>query len=527
VSADGTSVAVSGQTTPPASATSNIYGVTQAAPAPTAFVTSFDAAGDQNWTSSEASANAGPATGLAFGADDTLYVTGSSTGTMRDATSADGGAGAYLQAYSTSGALNFTTQFGPSGATPAGVAASGSSVYVADTEGANAMVRGFSVSSSGASQAAVRDLGALDGKLAGVGVSASGSVIVAGSTTNGSLSAGTVTRAYGSGSEGFVASLNPSLAPSSAETLAYVSAPGDLTASAMTISGGSVYLAGAVATTPPAGSGLTHTSEAYAAAVNTATGATTWSDTVQNPGHIAAPTSIAVAANDSPTLDLLGLPNAIAYAPSALVTSDLGVAAGSSFYVKVGSDVAQQVTIAATDTLQTLAQKIERASGNAANVSTSTIGAATTLKIKPETTSMSVTLLSGPTGQDALAGLGLTPGTVSDAVTITSSSTLPENGPLTLGLNLGGSLNLNSASAISTAQTALALAGAKIENAYTAMSSPSGSAPKTGATSAASAAAVAEAQSQVANYQQALSWLQNNSPTSTSDTTSYSLASLI
>ncbi len=523
VSADGSTVAVAATATAAplnASATST----TAATPVPTSFVSTYTAAGDLNWTTSETSVAAGPAKGLAFGAGNVLYVTGSSTGHIPNATTVDG-TGAYLQAYSTKGKLSFTQQFGASGTNPAGVAVSGTSVYVASAEGQQGVVRAFNVSGATPTQTATRSLGALDGKLAGIGISSTGTVIVAGSTTNGALSAGTVKSAYSSGEEGFVANLNASLTASSAETLSYVSAGGNLTATAMTVAGGAVYIAGTVPRTAPAGSGLTKTTQAFVASVNPTTGATTWSNTVQGPQYVANATSIAVSANDSPILDAFGLPNAINYKPSALVTSATGAPAGSSFYVKSGSGVAQQVVVTATDTYATLAAKIARASGSNAKATTSTIGAATTMTIAPATSTTSVSLLNGPPGSDALAYLGLNPGTVSNQVTVTSSMKLPTNGPLTVGLNLSSQLNLNSPAGIKAAQAAMALAGAKIENAYTAMTSTSGS--TTSGTSAAAIAAIAAAKSKVANYNQALNWLANNESSSSSSTTATgSLASL-
>jgi multidrug efflux pump subunit AcrA (membrane-fusion protein) len=77
-------------------------------------------------------------------------------------------------------------------------------------------------------------------------------------------------------------------------------------------------------------------------------------------------------------------------------------------------------------------------------------------------------------------------------------------------------LNLNSSASIAQAQSALALAGAKIENIYGALSKTGLSSSSSSSSSASSAAAIAAAKAQVASYQQALSWLQNNSPTDSS-----------
>ena len=128
------------------------------------------------------------------------------------------------------------------------------------------------------------DLGALQqgGNVVGVGVNADGSVVVAGSTTNGravgrNRDPAPISRAR----EGFVATLGANLQASSSDSLSYLATSGDLTASAMTLSGGQVYLAGKLATTAPVGSGLTNTTAGYVAAVDPISGGVTWSQQFQ------------------------------------------------------------------------------------------------------------------------------------------------------------------------------------------------------------------------------------------------------
>lgn len=506
VSADGKSVAVAGSVTGALDA--NNTG--QTATSTNSFVSEYSAAqGDEQWTTTQASTAGDAATGVAFGSDGSVYVTGTTQSALPNSGVEVGGQDSYLRSYSALGTLTSTTQFGTAGTDkPAGIAVSGSNIYVSGSEGGDAVVRQFTIQSSGAPTAsAVRDLGALQGgNVAGIGVNADGSVVVAGSTHNGALAAGTVTNAYQSGQEAFVAKLGANLQPASSDALTYVAGSGDLTASAVTLSGGQVYLAGQVATPPPSGSGLTNTTNGYAAAIDPTTGAVTWSQQFQGADDKATATSIAVASTGASVLDQLGLPTAVNYAQSTLLVDNTSLRAGDSFYVKAGSGSAQKITISATDTLQTLATEIGRASGFMATVTTPTVNGQTQLKIVPLNNSTPIQLLSGPAGSDALSDLGLVPGEISQDVGVTSTAS--RKAKVTLGLNLTTTLNLNSATAIKQATSALALSAAKIENAYQSLANPKSSSTTTSATDAASLAYV---NARTANYQLALERLSGSS----------------
>jgi hypothetical protein len=335
-------------------------------------------------------------------------------------------------------------------------------------------------------------------------------VTVGGSTYNGALGGGTVQTAYQGGSEGFVATLASNLQPASSDSVSFIQAPGDLTATAMTSAGGQTYLAGTVAATAPPGSGLTGTTNGYVAAVDQGSGQVSWSQTFQGADDTAAPSGIAVSQTGASVLDQLGLPTSIDYSQSTLLVDNTSLRVGDSFSVQSGNGLPQQITIEADDTLQTLAQKIERATGFNATATTSTVNGETQLKIAPANTTTSIQILSGPPGSDALAPLGLKPGEVSDDVNLVSTPS--KVAKATLGLNLTNSLNLNSATAISQAQSALALAAAKIENTYQTLVNPTSSSSSTSqTTSAADAADIAYINARTANYQLALSRLTGSS----------------
>ena len=506
VSADGSNVAVAGSVTGALDADNT----GESATTTNSFVSEFSTAlGSEQWTTTQASNAGDVATGVAFGSDGAVYVTGTTQSALPNGGAETGGQDIYLRSYTPHGTLTSTQQYGTTGTdTSGGIAVSGSSVYVAGNEGGSAVVRQFAIGSGDTlSAGAVSNLGALQGgTVVGVGVNSDGSVVVAGSTHNGALAAGTVTNAYQGGQEGFVASLGSNLQPSS---VTYLPTSGDLTASAMTVSGGQVYLAGSLATTPPAGSGLTNTTNGYLAAVNPTTGAVTWSQQFQGADDKAAPTSIAVSATGASVLDQLGLPTAINYAQSNSLVDNTSLRPGDSFSVQAGTSPAQAITIQAGDTLQTLETEIGRATGFQVTLTTPTVSGQTQLKIVAANNSVPIKLISGPAGTNALSALGLTPGEISNDVGQTSTAS--HTAKVTLGLNLTSSLNLNSTSAIQAATTALNLASAKIQNAYQSFANPTSS-----TTSTTSEQPSQYISNQIANYQSALAWLQNNESTSTS-----------
>jgi hypothetical protein len=509
VSADGSNVAVAGSVTGALDA--NDTG--ESATSTNSFVTDYNAEGDEQWTNTQASNAGDVATGVAFGADGSVYVTGNTQSALPAGGGSSGGQDIYVRGYSPTGQISFTQQYGTSGNDSAGgIAVSGSSIYVAGAEGGDAVVRQFNIGTGGAvSAGTVRDLGALQGgNVVGVAVNSDGSVTVGGSTHNGALAGGTVQTAYQGGREGFVATLAANLQPGAGDSVSYIQAAGDLTATALTSAGGQTYLAGTVATTAPAASGLTGTSNGYVAAVDQGSGQVSWSQTFQGADDKAAPTAIAVSQTGASVLDQLGLPTSVDYSQSTLLVDNTSLRVGDSFSVQSGGSLAQPITIEADDTLQTLAQKIERATGFTATVTTSTINGETQLKIAPANSSSSIQILSGPTGSDALSALGLKPGEVSNDVNLVSTPSRVAKA--TLGLNLTNSLNLNSATAISQAQSALALAAAKIENTYQTLVNPTSSSSSTSqTTSAADAAGIAYINARTANYQLALSRLTGSS----------------
>lgn len=508
VSSDGSQVAVTGMVQGKLDSSD---GKTDSATTDT-VVTVFDGQGQELWTqrAGAASANDQPAS-VAFGADGTVYVAGQTSGTLLGGGGSKGSSDGFIQAftaakkplYDGTGAFAYspkvasTTQFGTSGVDRnAGMAVSGNNLYLAGVENGHAVVRLYDISSGKPALTSTRDLGELQGgDVAGLAVQADGSVVVAGSTHNGALDAGTVTQPYdGTHKAAFVASLAGDLQPSGSDTLAYLGGATDQSASAVTVSDGKVYVTGTVATGSTAtGKDVVHNTDGFVTELDPATGETLWSRQYAGREGVAAPTAIAVSSQGSSVLDKLGLPSGqLDFSSSSQIVANTSARAGDQFYVRSGQGGAPKlITIAANDTYATLATKIGRAIGYGVEVKATKVNGATELQLKPLNGRAQVEVESGPAGRDALSALGMSEALVtSDAVTAKATApgaqqdgALPATNKLKAyySLILPSSLNLGSANDVKRAQSSLTLALSTVRSIYGDMTTaPAASSTSTG-----------------------------------------------
>lgn len=508
ISADGTRIAVAGSVT---GALDN--GNTGAdAKVSDSFVTVFDAEGEQIFSQRGDSKGADTVTGVAFGDDGTFYVTGTTEGSF-GSTSQIGNQDNFVRGFKLNTsptatdkyATAFTTQYGTTGIDKAqGIAVNGSNMVTAGVENGRMVVRSYTLQASGQPVLdTVRDLGPSGaGQIAGVAFDADGSIIVAGSTKNGALDAGTVTNAYTSGTAAFVAKLSGDLNPSGGDRLTYYNGvdDADRTTSAVTLSGGKVYITGQQKVTPPTGQKEAY--DGYAAAIDPETGAVSWSQTYRGDSRMAAPTSIAVDQPGASVLDRLGLPKGtIDYTQSQTIVGNSAARPGDQFYVRSGTGTPAVVTIEANDTLKTLAAKISRAAGFTVKAEIVISKGYDTLKITPQSTRLPIELEAGKTGKNALAALGLSEG----LITTTPDPNKKDNVKASYGLSLLSTLNLDTDGNAKMAAAQLLGALSNVRSIYRDMTNTTSSTGKTGGT------VPAYLTNQIANYQQALNRLTGGS----------------
>ena len=481
------------------------------------FVTVFNADGEEQWTQRRGARAADEATSVGFGADGTVYVGGRSKSALSGAASIGGWDG-YLQSFTASepyptagiqaratGAVQFGTTADD---TVDALTVDGSNLYAAGVENGRAVVRHFTLDGAGvATLAATRDLGAINGEIAGVAVSG-GRVIVTGATRDTGFSAGTVNTAHSGGKDAFVAVLSTDLTAATSDRLSYYGAAGDDTAADVKVHNGKVWITGVADRSEIAKP--TDPTRGYLARLDPLTGAVEYERSWSGDGDQAAPLTLAVASGGASVLDRLGLPQGeIDQSDSKLLTAATSVRAGDRFYISpADGGRAISVTIGAKDTLASLARKIEQASLNRLKVTVASEGGSVTgkdgetvtttggfqrLSIAARSGKIGAVLTAGEPGRDALAGLGLSTGFI-------GASGGSDGALRTFGLDLPRNLALNDPGAIKAA-------GARIQGALKAVRDAYRSLAPAPAGAGVNGAVPAYLTSQIANYQAALARL--------------------
>lgn len=486
VNSDG-SVAVAGTNTTAASTAAS--GITTQG-STSAFVQVYDSTGAPSWSqSTPALAGSSAASGVTFGANGSVYLSGQATGSVGNQIP-QGSTDEFIQGFDKTGAATFTKQFGTQGTNlSAGIAydASTNTLYAAGLENSKAVVRSFAVTTTTtgkitkttAAPAGMRTLGAAD-NVAGIAVSG-GQVVVGGTVQAATIGAGTVTQGYKGVSDGFIASISTSLTASSADSVAYLGMSGATqVATGLTVGGGQAYLTGTIAN-DPSSLAAANATEGFVSGVDTATGAVSYSTRFAGANGQASPSAITVATTGSSVLDRLGLPQGTINAPTSnLIVANTSIQAGQSFYVRTSPGGAQnQITVTATDTLATLTNKLNLALGGAGSASVLDLGAKSQLQITPNAGGF-IELDSQPSSNtnpgasaskiDVLAALGLSSGvirTVNQVNGLTDVNQLRE-----YGLDLPGNLDLSTTSAAQHAANALQAAMSAVQSAYQDLANP-------------------------------------------------------
>lgn len=398
------------------------------------FVTVFGADGVEQWTGRRGARLADEATSVRFADDGTVVVAGRAQSAI-PGTVARGQYDGYIQTFRADipfvGAtprvtVSGATQFGTVGNDSVdALTIDGNDLYTAGVENGRAILRRFTLDSSGVpTPVSSRDLGAINGEIAGLSVSG-GRIIVAGSAEGGNLSALTVTKAHSGGSDAFVAVVSTDLADTGQDGVSFHGGAGNDTAADVKIVGDQVWLTGT--NDRAIGSRADDPAQAYLARIDALSGAETFRRVWDGVDAKARPLALAVASGGASVLDRLGLPaGEIDQSQSRLLTSATSLRVGDRFYITAAEGGrAVAVTITADDTLQSLSRRIEQASLGRLKVTLTSEGA--TARAGSETFStapgglqrLSITakddrggaiLTRGETGRDALAGLGLAPG---------------------------------------------------------------------------------------------------------------------
>ena len=379
------------------------------------------------------------------------------------------------------------------------------------------MLRNYDVSSGAPVLSSTRDLGDLQGgSIAGLALDGN-QVVIAGTTPNGALAAGTVTRAASGGTDAFAATISADLSTSPSDSIAYYGGSGNDVATSLAVANGQVWIAGQAGTDLPGQGGTAlpavGTKDGFLTNLNVATGSVDWSQRFTATANMATPSAIAVAPTGSSVLDRLGLPTGtLNLAESQQLTAQSSLRAGDQFTVKPGDGVAKTITIDPGETLKTLATKIQRASGFEATVTVGTSpDGQQALHITPANSRMTVGIGAGTASKNALAILGIPEGVVRSTTINAAGAMVPGDGKSQLyGLGLSSTLNLDDSAQISHALAQISAAIGAVRSAYQGL--VAAATPKTAASAAATNASSSGPVPQylsdrIANYSAALARL--------------------
>ena len=329
------------------------------------------------------------------------------------------------------------------------------------------------------------------------------------------IHAGTVTTPYVGVSDGFVASISSSLTTAPTDSVAYLGLSGATqTATAFSVAGGQAYLAGTIANDPSslAANGAT---EGFVTGVDPSSGSISYSTKLAGANGQAAPTSITVSTAGSSILDQLGLPQGTVNLPSSdLITAATSIKAGQSFWVRTSPGGPQtQVTISATDTLASLATKL--------NAAIAGQGTATVQAIAGGAFSSSASSSSS----NVLASLGLQAGVIRTVRQVNGLTDVTQTREY--GMDLPSNLSISTAASAQHAANAIQAAMSAVQHAYQDLATPP--------TMAAEAAAAAQNQtgsvppyltSEISNLKAGLARLTGGQTTTSTSGASSSITSL-
>lgn len=240
-------------------------------------------------------------------------------------------------------------------------------------------------------------------------VSSTGEIAVAGSTAT--AVAGAQVNGLTGGQDGFVTRISADL---SAATTSYIGTADDDSIDSIAFMGTKIYVSGRTEGT--LGATARGDVDGFVARVDAAAGTVEEINQFGTISQETGPVRLAVAQGGGGTaLKALGLPSGeLAPTASVKIASQVGLKTGDSFSVVVDGGKTIKIEIEANDTLDTLMKRMATKLSAVASVTTSSVDGKRALSIYVKS-GHGLSLISGPTGSDALAKLGIKPGQIASA----------------------------------------------------------------------------------------------------------------
>jgi hypothetical protein len=447
------------------------------------FVAKYDSNGNQTWIKQLQTLSGNQANSVSVDSSGNIFIGGQVlSGVISRGQVAQGSSDAYLAKLDSKGNIVYEKQFGTSGKDQVAATATGAdgSLYVASVQNGHAIVSKYANGDATVAPVWQTDLGDLQngGGIGGLTVSGN-QVYVSGTTQNANLTAGgaaSIANANSGGTDAFVFNLTDAGTSASPSFVSYVGTGSTDKGGAVTVAtDGTIYLTG---TTNGTFAGQTRNiasvSNQFATSL-TAGGAINWTRQFGGSDGQSTGSGIAIDAQGASVLDALGLPRGtITLNQSVDLTSQTSLRAGDTFQIKLEGTAERTATITIEngETLQSLATKI--------NIQLQTNGKASVnfgsgieglkIAVNPGVT---VQLIAGPTDFDALARLGIAPGTLTSASTSgAASSGTSGSATRAFGLGLGTSFDLSTKSGSNLARSQLLSVLSAIQTAYQKTNAP-------------------------------------------------------
>lgn len=464
------------------------------------LVARFDANGDETFAHLVRSAGADSASAVVVGADGQIYVGGQS---------ATGGGDAFVARLSASGSLQERRTIDSGGTDRVtALAIDGSGALLALTrEGTGSTLHRLGAGSL-ATDLGTLDLGAATDARA-IAVASDGSIAVAGAAT--AALPGTQVNATGGGRDGFVARIDAGL---SAASVTYLATAGDDQVDSVAFLNGDIYAGGRTTGTlnGPSGSAIQGIVDGFVSRLDAASGTIETTSQFGQASLRTEPVRVSAVAGGDTVLGALGLHRGtITPTDSARLVAQTSLRPGDEFSIRVGDTAVRRITIAADDTLTSLAGRIRALTGSKATVSTPAKNGGNILRIEPKA-GTTIELIAGAEGKDALARLGLPEArlTVPAATTAATPAVTPGG---RYGLGLSEALTIGTAADAGIALAQVRQAIAVSQTGYRSLYWDATKAARVnGAGAGAGGSSTTIEQGQLANYQAALDRLSNGGP---------------
>lgn len=464
------------------------------------LVTRFDAKGDSEFETLIKSSGADVANAVAVAADGTIAIGGRS-GSKGDA---------FVVTLSATGKEQERRTIGSKGNETVRSLAFGAngSLIALTSEGGNAVLHSMDAKAISTDQKTL-DLGTADAR--SLAVASDGTIAVAGATS--AAIAGAKVNDTAAGRDGFLTRVASDL---TGATTTYLATSGDDQIDSVKFMNGAFYVGGR--TSGNLDGKRTGVIDAFVARIDSSSGAIGMTRQYGQKDGSYEPVIVSAAKGGSTALAALGLHRGtLTPMDSTELEAQTDLRPGDSFKVKVNGGYAKTITIEENETLKTLTDKVQKATGTrfaTVTMSYADNGRGLRIAVKP---GQEIELIAGSKGRDVLTKLGL------EARRIAAPATAAKGAPLvtpggSFGLDLTDSLSLATKSdakiALARVEQAVSYSQSAYRSLYWDDAKAARAEPQKKGGAAGSGAEVARLNAQTASYQAAINRLSAGSSSS-------------